>query len=88
MLGIVTDLFLTESDIVLWPPPGYCLRTRQWALCPLELYRSGNMVRLGRFALSLPTSSFFNLPPFHSPFLGAPRGPDVTTSPLPYRGYS
>ena len=44
MLGIVTDLFLTESDFFLWPPPGSCLRDRQWELCPLELYRSENMM--------------------------------------------
>ena len=83
MLGIVTDLFIAESDFFLRPPPGSCLGYSQWALCPLELYRSGNMVRLGWFALSLPPSSFFNIPPFRSPFLGAPRGPDAITPPLP-----
>ena len=38
MLGIVTDLFIAESDFFLRPPPGSCLRYSQWALCPLELY--------------------------------------------------
>ena len=32
--GIVTDLFLTESYFVLWPPLVSCLRDWQWELCP------------------------------------------------------
>ena len=34
---------------------------------PLELYSLGNMVLLVRFSLSLPSSMFFNLPPFTLP---------------------
>ena len=67
MLDIVIDLFLIESGFVLWPPPGGCLRDRQWALCPLELYRSGNMVRLGWFSLSIPPSIFLTSPLFALP---------------------
>ena len=67
MLGIFTDLFLAESDFFLRPPPGSCLGYSQWALCPLELYRSGNMVRLGWFSLSIPPSIFLTSPLFALP---------------------
>ena len=67
MLGIVTYLFIIESYFVLSPLPGSCLRDQQWALCPLEIYSSGKLVRLGQFASSLPTSEFLNPPPFALP---------------------
>ena len=82
-LGIDTYLFITESYFVLWPLPRFCLRDQQWELCPLELYWSENMVRLGRFASSLPPSGFLTFPPFRSPFLGTPRDPAITMPPLP-----
>ena len=77
--GIVIDIFLTGVDFVLWTPPESCLRYHHWELCPLGLYILGKMVRLVWFALSLTPSSFFNLTPFQSPFLGAPRRPAITT---------
>ena len=52
-------------------------------MCHLELYSSWNMVWLGRFAFSLPSSGFLNLPPFCHPFLGVlgdPRGTSFTKS--------
>ena len=45
-------------------------------------------MRLGRFASSLSTSGCFNLPPFCYPFLGAPRGPDVTKIILSPSGFT
>ena len=77
-MGIVKDFFIVESYLVLWPLPRSCLRAQQWAMGSLELYSLGNMVKLGRVASSLLPSGFFNLPPFHYPLLGAPRGPAVT----------
>ena len=49
--------------IFIMSPSTYCLRDQKWAMCPLELYRSRNMERLGRFASSLLPSGFFNITP-------------------------
>ena len=49
-------------------------------MCPLELYSSVNIVRLGRFDLFLPSSRFLKLTLFFYPFLGDPMGPAATKS--------